>query len=268
MFSSGRVQWKDHLSIHGNFEYIPGYWEWVEDVLSRCDRVLGHALLNDAVNASLYVYECWDALLKVFCESWCPSTNNLIIHQGELSIPLWDLLRLGGLPVTWRDTRPDRDRTFYLDDGVSHSVFDRAFFISVRTGKVCHRVGLEFVVEPYNPCQRHPIIPHQPPHEMVSMLCPITFYQWGVDIVGDLPRTSGSKRYAIVVVDYFTKWVEAKPLPKWDQDSWSGRSKPMLGAGYRSQDMLGGVPSGQWPGGSHEQGELQRRKETATTGGR
>ncbi|GAA0143687.1 hypothetical protein LIER_35791 [Lithospermum erythrorhizon] len=43
------------------------------------------------------------------------------------------------------------------------------------------------------------------PHEIVSMLCPVPFYQWGVDIVGDLPRTPGAKSYAIVVVDYFTK---------------------------------------------------------------
>ncbi|GAA0145889.1 hypothetical protein LIER_05969 [Lithospermum erythrorhizon] len=35
-------------------------------MLSRCDRVLGRALLTDAVKASLYVYECSDVLLKVF----------------------------------------------------------------------------------------------------------------------------------------------------------------------------------------------------------
>ncbi|GAA0155643.1 hypothetical protein LIER_13329 [Lithospermum erythrorhizon] len=53
---------------------------------------------------------------------------------------------------------------------------------------------------------------------MVSMLCPIPFYQRGVDIVGDLPRTAGSKTYVIEAVDYFTKWVEAKPLPRQDQE--------------------------------------------------
>ncbi|GAA0164859.1 hypothetical protein LIER_20402 [Lithospermum erythrorhizon] len=47
-------------------------------------------------------------------------------------------------------------------------------------------------------CQRHATIPHQPPHEMVNMLYPIPFYEWEVDIVGDLPRTSGSKRQFLV----------------------------------------------------------------------
>ncbi|GAA0144500.1 hypothetical protein LIER_04931 [Lithospermum erythrorhizon] len=50
------------------------------------------------------------------------------------------------------------------------------------------------------------------------MLCPVPFYQWGVDIVGDLPKTSGGKKYTIVVVDYFTKWVEVRPLTRQDQE--------------------------------------------------
>ncbi|GAA0157863.1 hypothetical protein LIER_38536 [Lithospermum erythrorhizon] len=67
-------------------------------------------------------------------------------------------------------------------------------------------------------CQRHANIPDQPPHEMVSMLRLIPFYQRGVDIVGDLPRMPWGKRYAIVEVDYFTKWVEARPLTRQDQE--------------------------------------------------
>ncbi|GAA0174512.1 hypothetical protein LIER_27890 [Lithospermum erythrorhizon] len=67
-------------------------------------------------------------------------------------------------------------------------------------------------------CQRHASIPHQPPHEMVRMLCPVPFYQWGIDVVGDLPRTPGGKRYAIVAIDYFSKCVEAKPFARQDQE--------------------------------------------------
>jgi hypothetical protein len=33
-----------------------------------------------------------------------------------------------------------------------------------------------------------------------------------MDLVGPLPTTQGNCRFAAVVVDYFTKWVEAKPL--------------------------------------------------------
>jgi transposase InsO family protein len=33
-----------------------------------------------------------------------------------------------------------------------------------------------------------------------------------MDLFGPLPRAQGNLRYVIVVVEYFTKWIEAKPL--------------------------------------------------------
>ena len=33
-----------------------------------------------------------------------------------------------------------------------------------------------------------------------------------MDIVGPFPKAAGNKRYLLVSTDYFTKWVEAKPL--------------------------------------------------------
>ena len=33
-----------------------------------------------------------------------------------------------------------------------------------------------------------------------------------MDIVGPFPKATGNKRYLLVGTDYFTKWVEAKPL--------------------------------------------------------
>jgi hypothetical protein len=33
-----------------------------------------------------------------------------------------------------------------------------------------------------------------------------------MDLVGLLPTAQGNCRFAAVAVDYFTKWVEAKPL--------------------------------------------------------
>jgi hypothetical protein len=36
--------------------------------------------------------------------------------------------------------------------------------------------------------------------------------RWGMDLVGPLPTAQGNCRFTAVAVDYFTKWVEAKPL--------------------------------------------------------
>ncbi|KAK1404554.1 hypothetical protein POM88_004159 [Heracleum sosnowskyi] len=35
---------------------------------------------------------------------------------------------------------------------------------------------------------------------------------WGIDLIGELPKAKGSVKYAVVAVDYFTKWAEAEPL--------------------------------------------------------
>ncbi|XP_065632975.1 uncharacterized protein LOC136068960 [Quercus suber] len=41
---------------------------------------------------------------------------------------------------------------------------------------------------------------------------PWPFAKWGLDIVGPFPRAAGNRKYLLVGIDYFTKWVEAEPL--------------------------------------------------------
>ena len=35
-----------------------------------------------------------------------------------------------------------------------------------------------------------------------------------MDILGPFPVTSGQRKFLLVAIDYFTKWVEAEPLAK------------------------------------------------------
>jgi hypothetical protein len=36
--------------------------------------------------------------------------------------------------------------------------------------------------------------------------------RWGLDLLGPLPPAQGNLRYIVVAVEYFSKWIEAKPL--------------------------------------------------------
>ena len=45
------------------------------------------------------------------------------------------------------------------------------------------------------------------------------FYQIGIDIMGPLPRTWTGKRYVVVAIDHFSKWVEAQALEANDAQS-------------------------------------------------
>ncbi|GJX56561.1 reverse transcriptase domain-containing protein [Tanacetum coccineum] len=38
------------------------------------------------------------------------------------------------------------------------------------------------------------------------------FYKWGIDIAGPFLEGPGKVKFLVVAIDYFTKWIEAKPV--------------------------------------------------------
>ena len=47
---------------------------------------------------------------------------------------------------------------------------------------------------------------------MTHASSPWPFSQWGIDIVGPFPKGKGQTKFAVVAIDYFTKWAEAEAL--------------------------------------------------------
>ncbi|KAK2382415.1 hypothetical protein QL285_069951 [Trifolium repens] len=69
-------------------------------------------------------------------------------------------------------------------------------------------------------CQRHSGIQHVPASELHSIIKPWPFRGWALDLIGEIkPASSKSQRYILVGIDYFTKWIEAIPLPNVDQEA-------------------------------------------------
>ena len=81
------------------FAYIPLYCEWTKRVLACFSQRLRDCSLYQAIYASLYSYNRDAHVLHAFCESWCPTTNALHTLSGKLSMSLWDLRCLSGLPI-------------------------------------------------------------------------------------------------------------------------------------------------------------------------
>ena len=73
------------------------------------------------------------------------------------------------------------------------------------------REALEYVRK-CDQCQRFALSIHQPREILNPLSSPWSFAQWGLDIVGPFPKAVGNKKYLLVDIDYFTKWVEAEPL--------------------------------------------------------
>ncbi|XP_058223094.1 uncharacterized protein LOC131332813 [Rhododendron vialii] len=68
------------------------------------------------------------------------------------------------------------------------------------------------IVQKCEKCQRFANIIHGSPTVLTPMKGPWPFAQWGLDLIGPLPMAAGQVQYAIIAVDYFTNWVEAKAL--------------------------------------------------------
>ncbi|XP_071729074.1 uncharacterized protein [Rutidosis leptorrhynchoides] len=49
-------------------------------------------------------------------------------------------------------------------------------------------------------------------HEMVPINAAWPFSKWEIDIVGSFLKEAGNVNFLVVAIDFFTKWVKAKPL--------------------------------------------------------
>jgi hypothetical protein len=100
--SVGKTHWTTilrapPLQYTGEFSYIPKYWEWLEDILSRNKKTLTDAKIYGALYVSLFTYDRNVHAMQAFFEYWCPATNTLHTFVREISITLWDLCRIGRL---------------------------------------------------------------------------------------------------------------------------------------------------------------------------
>ncbi|GJX38737.1 reverse transcriptase domain-containing protein [Tanacetum coccineum] len=63
-----------------------------------------------------------------------------------------------------------------------------------------------------NDCQIHHPVPRNPQQPLTTITASWPFYKWGIDIVGPFLEGPGKVKFLIVVMDYFTKWIEAKAV--------------------------------------------------------
>ena len=65
------------------------------------------------------------------------------------------------------------------------------------------------------------------PLKIYNVGCPMK--RVAIDVLGPLPKTEGGNEYILIAQDYFTKWVEAFPLPNQPSDyCCRGTSKSIL----------------------------------------
>ena len=90
----------EKLLFQGELSYTPLYWEWLEDILTRCKDLLVANHLFDALYSSFFIYDKCPNLVRAMCKYWCPETNSLHTSKGEVSISLLDIHGFLGLPFS------------------------------------------------------------------------------------------------------------------------------------------------------------------------
>jgi hypothetical protein len=51
------------------------------------------------------------------------------------------------------------------------------------------------------------------PSSLTQLIQPTwSLQRWGLDLLGPLPPAQGNLKYVVVAIEYFSKWIEAKPL--------------------------------------------------------
>ncbi|XP_076917499.1 uncharacterized protein LOC143577595 [Bidens hawaiensis] len=60
--------------------------------------------------------------------------------------------------------------------------------------------------------QRHTPNTLRPKNELIPVTSAWPFQKWAIDIMGPFLEAPGRVKFLNVAIDYFTKWVEAKPV--------------------------------------------------------
>ena len=82
----------------------------------------------------------------------------------------------------------------------------------MRTGYYCMTLENDCIsyVRKCHKCQIYADKIHVPPTSLNVMVSPWLFSMWDMDVIGPIiPKASNGHRFIFMVIDYFTKWVEA-----------------------------------------------------------
>ncbi|RDX97493.1 Tf2-9, partial [Mucuna pruriens] len=74
-------------------------------------------------------------------------------------------------------------------------------------------------------CQRFADGHQASPEQLHTVVSPWPFHKWEINILGPFPLAPGQVKFLMVAMDYFTKWIEAKPMATITAERANGQAK-------------------------------------------
>ncbi|GKB03179.1 reverse transcriptase domain-containing protein [Tanacetum coccineum] len=68
------------------------------------------------------------------------------------------------------------------------------------------------IIRKCDDCQVHRPVPKNPQQKLTLITSPWPFHKWGINISGPFPEAQGKVNFLIIAINYFTKWIKAKPV--------------------------------------------------------
>ncbi|GJT80276.1 reverse transcriptase domain-containing protein [Tanacetum coccineum] len=169
-----------------------------------------------------------DALSKITSTSFAHLSKQVLveelkeksIHEKEVlaiveeeghtwMTPICEYLTKETLPEDKKKARAVRRKASSMHSG-PRSVVAKA----IRTGYYWPTMHTDTrkLIRECNDCQVHRPIPRNLQQNLTPITSPWPFYKWGIDIARPFLEDPGKVKFLIVAIDYFTKWIEAKPV--------------------------------------------------------
>ncbi|GJQ97464.1 reverse transcriptase domain-containing protein [Tanacetum coccineum] len=123
--------------------------------------------------------------------------------------PIFKYLTDGTLPAEGKKARAVKRKSWRMHAG-TRSVVAKALRIGYYWPTM-HEDARK-LIQACQDCQVHKPVPRNPQQKLSPITSPWPFYKWGIDIAGPFPEGPEKVKFLIVAIDYFTKWIKAKPV--------------------------------------------------------
>ncbi|GJY50653.1 reverse transcriptase domain-containing protein [Tanacetum coccineum] len=134
----------------------------------------------------------------------------IVEEEGDTWMtPIYNYLTEETLPVKKEKARVVRHKPGSMHVG-TRSVVAKA----IRTGYYWPTMHADArkLIRACQDCQVYRPVPRNPQQKLTPIMSLWPFYKWGIDIAGPFPEGPEKVKFLIVAMDYFTKWIEVKPV--------------------------------------------------------